>query len=373
MHLTWLEISKQALKKNIQTFRKRIGPKRVLSVAVKGNAYGHGLVDCAREFLEAGADYLCVNALYEARKLRKNDIKAPILVVGHIPPSDLSEAIKLDCEFVVYNLETLVELKQLRKKAKIHLKIETGNHRQGIPLEDLPDFIKELKNQPHLELRGISTHFSNIEDRISPTYALKQLADFKKAIEIIEKEGLKPSYKHCANSAAIMVLPEAHFNFVRLGTAAYGLWPSKKTKRAAQKLNSDISLSPALTWKCNIAQIKPTKKGALIGYGCTYKIPHDGKIAVLPVGYYDGYSRALSNKAHVLIKGQRAPVIGRVCMNMIMVNVSHIPDLKLEDDVVLIGKQGSEAIAAEEMAQWQNTINYEVVTRIGGHVERRLV
>ena len=372
MDLTWLEISASALTKNLQTFRRLIGPERILSVAVKGNAYGHGIVACAKVFLEAGADYLCVNALYEAKKLRESGIKAPILVIGYIPLSDLKEVIEINCEFIVYSQETLKELVRLKREAKIHLKIETGTHRQGILKEDLPAFIKTIKQNKHLKLQGISTHFANIEDRINHSYTLEQLTEFKIAIKILEESVLKPTYKHCANSAATMILPESLFNFVRLGIAAFGLWPSEKTKLAAQKMTPDTELTPALSWKCGIAQIKPVKKDDLIGYGCTHKMPHNGTIAVLPVGYYDGYSRALSNKGEVLIQGKRAPVIGRVCMNMIMVDVTHIPNLKLEDEVVLLGQQGNKKITAEEMASWQNTINYEVVTRVGEHLKRKI-
>ena len=370
MNLTWVEISKQALSSNIKTFRRLVGKDVRLAPAVKANAYGHGLVETSKTFLEAGADFLCINALYEAEELRKAGIKAPILVIGYTALSDLERAVDLDCDLTVYNLETIRALGKLKKAVNLHLKVETGNHRQGVRMEDVPAVLKEFEKHPNLRMAGISTHFANIEDRVNHKYALYQLKGFKKAIRMLEEAGHAPHYRHCANSAAAIVLPEAHFNFVRLGIGAYGLWPSDKTLRAAQHAGIDISLSPALTWKAVVAQVKEIEKGALVGYGCTYEMARKGRIAVLPVGYYDGYVRLLSNKGHVLIRGKKAPVIGRVCMNMIMVDVTQIPEVKLEDEVVLLGEQGKENISAEDMAALSGTINYEVTTRINERIPR---
>lgn len=373
MHLSWLEISQKALVNNIQTFRRLIGPERILGVAVKGNAYGHGIIECSKVFLKAGVDYLCVNSLQEAEILRKNKISSPILIMGYIALADLEEAVGLDCDLIVYNRETIKMLGKMKNKINIHLKIETGNHRQGIEIEDLPQFIRIFKEYKNLKLKGVSTHFADLEDRMDHTYATRQLEAFKRAIELLEKEDLEPEFRHCANTAATLLLPEAYFNFVRVGIGAYGLWPSEKTELSASKMENKPVLSPALTWKTKVAQIKEVKKGEFIGYGCTYQMSKNGRIAVLPVGYYEGFSRALSNKGMVLIQGQRAPVVGRVCMNMIMVDVTHIPKIKLEDEVVLIGRQGKEGITAEEMAELAGTINYEVVTRINKELGRRIL
>ncbi len=394
MELNWLEISKSALAHNIKTFRNLIGKDKILSVAVKANAYGHGLVGCSKIFLENGADVLCVNAVFEAEELRKSGIKSPILIIGYTPLSDLEKAVNLGCDLTVYNTETIEVLGKIapspllspqRKlgssvsldsclrrndKIRIHLKIETGNHRQGVRLEDLPDMVNLLKKHRNIQVVGISTHFANLEDRVNHQYALYQLKEFKKAIKFMEENGFAPHYRHCANSAAAILLPEAHFNFVRIGISAYGLWPSDKTELAAKRAGIKIELKPALTWKSIIAQVKEVKKDALIGYGCSYQMPKDGRIAVIPVGYYDGYVRLLSSRAHVLIHGKKAPVLGRVCMNMIMADVTDIPSAKLEDEVILIGSSGKEKITAEEMAEWSNTINYEVTTRINERILR---
>ncbi len=371
--LSYLDISKSALKHNLEVFREIVGTHVKLGIAIKGNAYGHGLVEVARALSEIGVDYFYLNAAFEAEQLRQAGIKTPLLMIGYTPLSDLKSIVELDGEVVVYNLESLKALAELKKKVKIHLKIETGNHRQGILLEDLPDFIEFIKRYESLKLQGVSTHFADIEDDRKHHYAHEQLEIFDKAIGLLEEEGLAPHLKHCANTAATLLMPETYFDLVRVGIGIYGLWPSPSVKNVFLESHPDIKLKPVLSWKTLVAQMKPVKKGDLIGYGCTYQMPHDGQIAVLPVGYYDGYSRALSNKGEVLIRGKRAPVIGRVCMNMIMVDVTGIPDLKLEEEVVLIGRQGDEAITAEEMAAWQDTINYEVVTRIGAHVERRVV
>lgn len=373
MELSTALISKEALRHNMQTFRKLIGKGKVLAVAVKANAYGHGLVECSKEFLKAGADYLCTNALFEAEELRRAGIKSPILIIGYTPLSDLEKAVQLKCDITVYNAETIKKLEQIGKKVNAHLKIETGNHRQGIRLEDLSDISKLLSKYKHIQVAGISTHFANLEDRVNHQYALYQLKEFKKAIRLIEEDGHAPHYRHSANSAAAILLPEAHFNFVRVGIGAYGLWPSEKTEMAAKRAGIEIVLKPALTWKSIISQVKEVKKDSLVGYGCMYQMPMDGRIAVIPVGYYDGYVRALSNKSYVLIRGKKAPVVGRVCMNMIMANVTDIPNAKLEDEVVLIGKQGREKITAEELGSWSKTINYEVTTRINERIPRHYI
>jgi len=372
MDLSWVEISKAALISNIKTFRKLVGEDIKLAPAVKSNAYGHGLVESAKVFVEAGADFLCVNALFEAEELRKFDIKSPILIIGYTALEDLKKAVALKCDLIIYNMESIKALGKLSRPANVHLKIETGNHRQGVRMEDIPAVLKEFKKHKNLRMAGISTHFANIEDRVNHKYALYQLKEFKKAIRMLEESGHAPHYRHCANSAAAIVLPEAHFNFVRIGIGAYGLWPSKKTLSASQHAGIDITLSPSLSWKTVITQVKEVEKGALIGYGCTYEMPKKGRIAVLPVGYYDGYVRLLSSKGHVLIRGKRAPVIGRVCMNMIMVDVTEIPEVKLEDEVVLIGSQGKECVSAEDMASLSSTINYEVTTRINDRIPRQL-
>lgn len=372
MNLTWVEFSKSAFLHNLALFKKLAGPNVVLAPNAKGNAYGHGLVECAQILQQANVNYLCINSPFEAKKLRESNVSTPLLMVGYTPLSDLEKMIDLKVDLVIYNLETLQKLIEIKKPVNLHLKIETGNHRQGIEIKNLPLWVEKIKKYDFLNIKGISTHFADLEDRISHSYALEQLNKFREAVQLLKNSGVNPDYKHCANTAALLMLPEAHFNFVRLGIGTYGLWPSEKTKIATETLHEKIELKPVLSWKTIVAQIKEVKKGALVGYGCTHEMTHDGQIAVLPVGYYDGYCRAHSNTGHVLIKGQKAPVIGRICMNMMMVDITSIADIKLEEEVVLLGKQGNEEIAAERLAEWSGTINYEVTTRINERIPRIL-
>jgi alanine racemase len=375
--LTWVEISRTNLTHNITVFRRLAGEERVLCAAVKGNAYGHGLVECAPLMVKAGADWLGVNALFEAVALYEEGIRAPIYIMGYIPLEDLPVALEKGFHFVVYNTETLHELALLTRKLQIpaltHLKLETGTHRQGVFDEGLDEVLDLYRNNPLLKMEGVATHFANIEDTTDHSYAEFQLRNFEKSLQLIRASGFSPKYIHAANTAATILFPKTHFTMVRTGVGCYGLWPSNETHVSAVQEGKNILLKPVLTWKTKIAQIKKVPAGSFIGYGCTYKTGHDSVVAVLPVGYYDGYDRGLSNQAHVLIGGKRAPVRGRIFMNMIVVDVTDIPGAKVEDEVVLLGRQGSEEISAEQVAQWLGTINYEVTTRINEKIPRKVV
>ena len=280
-------------------------------------------------------------------------------------------------DLVVYNLETLQRLAEDangKTPAKCHLKLETGTNRQGVAREQLPQFLELFRTKPQVQLIGVSTHFANIEDTTDHSYAEFQFKRYIEMKRLIEQSGLSVKYYHLASSAASLLFPHTHFNLARVGIALYGLWPSKETYlsyRLAGKQNQ--ILRPVLSWKTLVAQIKDVRKGEYIGYGTTFRATANLKIAVIPIGYYDGYDRQLSNCGHVLINGMRAPVRGRICMDMFMVDVTDIPEVRLESEVVLIGKSGDEVVRAEDVAGWANTINYEVVSRIGAHLERRVI
>ena len=375
--LTWVEISREALNNNIQQFRKLIGNK-ILCPCVKANAYGHGLVDTSRIFLEAGADWLAVNSIYEARTLREAEISSPIYILGYVPFGSLEEIFSLDTSLVVYNKETVDHLSKLGEKfgkhSKVHIKIETGNNRQGVLFKDLVEFAQYIKQKGNIEIEGLSTHFANIEDTTDHSYAHKQIDRFKESISELEKVGINIPVKHCANSAATILFPETHFDMVRTGIATYGMWPSTETYVSYLKERNDgFNLIPSFTWKTKIAQIKHVPKDEYVGYGLTFKTTRDTKLAILPVGYYDGYDRGISNGGYVLIHSQRAPLCGRVCMNIIMVDTTDIPEAKVEDEVVLIGSQGNESISAEQFGKWANTINYEVTTRVNERIPRIVI
>lgn len=355
-----------------------MGPKRIIAPSVKANAYGHGIVETSKIVLAASANWLCINALFEAEILRKAGIKAPIYILGFIMKHDLPEVVRLNCRLVVYNKETVKELARaaakLRKKAFVHIKVETGNNRQGVALGRLLDFANYIKQFPQIELEGISTHFANIEDTTNYSYAQHQLKNFHAAIDELKKAGIHIPIKHCANSAATLLFPETYFQMVRPGISVYGLWPSEETKATAKSKKLEIELKPVLTWKTRIAQVKEVPAGSYVGYGCTYRCKRKTRLAILPVGYYDGYDRSgFSNKSYVLIRGKAAPVRGRVCMNIIVVDVTKIPEARVEDPVTLLGKDGKREISADQLAEFAGTINYEITTRINEEIPRIVV
>ncbi len=374
----WVEISRKNLIHNLKFLKSRLRKKTKFGAVVKSNAYGHGIREVTKILLEEGVDYFMVNTLEEAMILRELGVKGFILIMGYIPESHIKDAVENGIRLVLYNRETIPLLKEVKretgKEPLLHLKIETGTNRQGIPIDSLVPFIEEMQNN-NLLIEGIYTHFANIEDTTDHTYAMYQLSMFKKACDIIEKMGIKLKFRHTACSAAILLFKKTHFDLVRAGISLYGLWPSKQTYLSYIMLHgrNRKNLKPVLTWKTVVAQIKNVSENECIGYGCTYRTTYPSKIAVLPVGYYEGYDRGLSNIGHVLIKGRRAPVRGRVCMNMIMVDITHIPDVSLGEEVVLLGKQKNMEITADEIASLLGTINYEVVTRINENLPRIIV
>jgi len=375
--LTWVEISRNALENNIRQFRGIITPKTILCPCVKANAYGHGLVDTAKIFTGAGADWLSVNSLYEARILRNAGITCPLYILGYVPAEGIREAVALDCRIVVYNRETVEAINQAAAAgagtARVHIKVETGSNRQGVLPEDLIAFARHIRKFKNIELEGIATHFANIEDTTDHSYAELQLAQFEKAAQSLEAAGIHVPLRHCANSAATILFKTTHFEMVRVGISGYGMWPSNETYVSyVKERRNSFKLIPAFTWKTKIAQIKTVPAGQYIGYGCTYKTGHATRLAIIPVGYYDGYDRAITS-AHVLVRGRRAPLRGRICMNIIMAEVTDIPEAALEDEVVLLGRSGEEFVSAEQFAQWAGTINYEVTTRVNDRIPRIVV
>jgi len=374
--LTWIEINRKALLHNLRQFRQRIGKKTKIMAVVKSNAYGHGLGEVAK-IVGSKTDWFGVNSLEEGIFLRQTKINQPILVLGYIPLSLIKEAIENDLSFVAYNQKTFSranqEAKKLKKRAKIHLKLETGTNRQGVDIKAALSLAQSSRREKGLELEGLYTHYANIEDTLDPSFAQEQLRKFKEAEKLLQKEGVKIPFKHTACTAATILFQETYFNLIRLGIGLYGLWPSRETKVSAQEKEIKINLKPVLTWKTKVAQVKEIGKGETVGYGRTFTTRRRTKMAILLVGYWDGYDRKLSNSSRALVKGYSAPVVGRICMNMMIVDITEIPRVKPEDEVVLLGKQDREEITAEEMAQKIGTINYEVVTRINPLILRKVV
>ncbi len=377
---TWIELSESAYANNIRFFRKIIGARPEFSVVIKANGYGHGWQSIARLAMKNQVDSFCVHSLGEALRLRRAGFNQNILIMGHVPIGRLEEAVEENFRLVVYNRETLLRLHEitasLYKLARIHLKLETGTFRQGIAQEELEWFLKELKHTPRILLEAVYTHFANIEDTTNHDYADYQRYCFNQLVRLIQSNGFPILKKHAASTAAAMLFPETHFDMVRLGIGQYGLWPSRETMVSyKEKFGEKISetLQPVLTWKARISQIKTVPADNTIGYGRTYKTTRDSRIAILPIGYSDGYDRMLSNQSYVLIKGKRAPLRGRVCMNLIMVDITDIPDVALEDEAVLIGKQGEEEITIDQLAAMSGTINYEVTARLNNEITRIIV
>ncbi len=376
--VSWVEISRQALAGNVARFKDHIGPGVKLAAVVKANAYGHGLREASRVVLEAGADWLAVNSLEEAAALRTAGVQAPMICLAYVPLALLEEAVMLDVRLTVYNYETVDCLGAIagrqKRTARLHLKVETGTNRQGVWGPDLLHLAQTVRKYPYLELEGLSTHYANIEDVTEHHFAEQQLNNFHEACQLLEDNGIPVAIKHTACTAAAILFPRTLFNLARVGIGIYGLWPSKETKISALQAGIALNeLAPVLTWKTRIAQIKNVRPGSAIGYGCTDLATQDTRLAVLPVGYYEGYDRRLSSIGYVLIRGRRAPVRGRVCMNMIMADVTNIPGVALEDETVLLGRQEKDSVSAETLAGKIGTINYEVVSRINPLIPRVVI
>jgi alanine racemase len=372
---TWVEISKKALLHNIGVFRKNIGKNVKIAAVVKADAYGHGLKEIM-PLLKNKVDLLAVDNIDEALIIRKINGSIPILILGYTTLANLSLPIENNISFVVYNMESLkkiVSLK-LKKLAKIHLKIETGLNRQGISKNKLPSLLKYIKNhKDSFLLEGAYTHFANVEDTLDPSFAKRQLAEFKKSLKVIKKEGFRPPLIHCAASAGTLLYPETHFSMVRVGFGIYGWWMSIETRVSLLAQKRDLDLRPVLTWKSIVAQIKDIDVGESVGYGRSWFATRKTKIAIIPVGYSDGYDRKLSNIGRVIINGVHADVVGRVAMNMIMVDVTDVKKIKLEDEVALLGNKDGLKVSADEIAKKIGTINYEVVSRINPLLPRIIV
>lgn len=373
--LVWVELDSRAPDYNIRQIRNGAAPGTLFCAVVKSNAYGHGVREIVP--LLQSADWFAVNSLEEALELKEIGVSKPVLILGHVPLNNLAYAVESGFRLTVYNKETIEALSRISEKnrrIKVHIKIETGTGRQGVLPENVKEFTEKIITSDSIEIEGLSTHFSNIEDTLNHSYAKKQLETLRKSLDEIKSIGVNPPVIHTACTAASILFPETHFNMLRSGIGVYGLWPSRETFLSVTSGERPVpELKPVLTWKTRVIQIKTFPTGSFIGYGCSYRTTRETRIAVLPVGYADGYDRSLGNMAYVLIYGKRAAVLGRVCMNLIMVDITDIENVRLEDEVVLLGRSGEEVITAELMADWASTINYEIVTRISPLLSRHLV
>ncbi len=396
---SWIEISKSALLHNFGQFQKLVGNETQVLCVVKANAYGYGLKEVIQ--LLNNANWIAwygVDNLNEAMIVNDADPKASVLILGYTMNDNLQIAVEHGISITIYSkeqLEKIVETK-LKKVAHVHLKVETGLNRQGLHLSELLDLVKFMqKNKGRLVLEGLSTHFANIEDTFDPGFAMQQLKNFQNAVDAMKKLGENPPFIHCAASAATLLYPETHFSMVRIGKALYGAWPSRETqiksqipmyndqweqRRIPKQVRDDVAntmnkidLIPVLTWKSIVAQVKEIQKGESVGYGRTWVAKRKTKIAVIPVGYSDGYDRGYSNNSRVIILGAYAPVIGRIAMNMFVIDVTDIKNLNVEDEVILVGRVGDKEISVDELAQRIGTINYEIEARVNPLLPRFVV
>lgn len=375
-NLAELEIDLSKLTQNIKNLKGLLKPETELMAVVKANAYGHGLIEVSRAAIEAGANWLGVINIDEAMALRETNIHKPILILGEVLNDDLRTAANKDISVAIISLEKIREVADINfdKPLKVHLKIDTGLNRLGLENSEIPEAIRILKSHQNIIIEGVYSHLASVEEN-DLAYAKKQIKNFKEAIKILKQNGVDDILKHIAASAATMVLKESHFDMVRCGVAQYGLWPSQEIK---ESFGRPDFLEPVLSYKTQIAQIKKVLKGEKIGYGCSFAADNDMMVGVIPVGYYEGLDRGLSNKGEVLVSGTRCPIIGRVCMNMAIVDLSTInpkSEIRMSNDieVTIIGKDGNEEVTADEMAEKLGTINYEIVTRLPAHLERKYI
>lgn len=373
--LSWCEISARALVENIRGFRTLVGPDVILAPVVKANAYGHGLELASSIFVKAGADALCVNDLWEASRLRRAGIGVPIHVVGRIPASEAAEAVELDVSAVVYDQDFVTAVNRAAAARdhtfRAHVKLETGTNRQGLGLEAATALVRWIDSCSNVVVAGAAMHFADVEDTTDHQFARQQLDVFMRLMNQLGLSGRPGFVRSVANSAATILWQQAHFEMVRPGISAYGMWPSSETLVSAALTRRDnIVLKPAITWKTRIVQVKEVPADDYIGYGRTFRATSPIRIAVIPVGYFDGYDRSLSNGAYALVNGRRAQIRGRVCMNMTMIDVTGIPEVCSGDEVVLMGRCGDEVISAETFGSWCGSINYEVTCRIAESIPR---
>ena len=359
-HTNYATIDLDAIAHNIAALKKHVGDHVTVMAVVKANAYGHGAVPVARVALESGASKLAVARVEEGVVLREAGITAPILVMGYALPAEAVTAVEHDLTTTVNTMQVAHALAERAtatgRVAKVHIKIDTGMGRFGLLPEETAAFVDQISRLGGLDLEGIYTHFADA-DSADKTYTQQQFDRFTAVVQTLEAAGHVFRLKHASSSAATLDLPAMHFDAVRLGIAIYGLHPSAEVEPA-------VPLRPALSVRSHVGRVRTLPAGSTVGYGRTYTAQSPTQVALVPVGYGDGYPRNLSNRGHVLINGQRAPIVGRVSMDQIVVDVTGIAAVEQDDEVVIIGEQMGARITAEEVAAQAETINYEITTRL---------
>ncbi|MFZ2087427.1 MAG: alanine racemase [Desulfobaccales bacterium] len=367
--LVELTVDLAALRHNYLQLRGRVSPGVKVLAVVKADAYGHGLVPAARALAAAGAEYLGVASLEEGLTLRQAGLHVPILLLMGIVPQESQAAVANDLEVVLYRRDVAQALEDagrfLGKKARVHFKVDTGMGRLGLHPQEVLAFLDGMRDSPSIEVLGLISHLATA-DEADKTYARKQLQEFLTLLATARGQGWELPLSHIANSAALVDLPEAHFGMVRPGISLYGSPP-------APGRSWGVDLKPVMSLTTQVLQLKRLPPGSSISYGRTYITPDWCSLAVLPVGYCNGYPRLLSNRGEVILKGRRAPIRGRVCMNLTMVEVSHIPGVAEGEPVTLLGENGGERLTADDLAAWAETISYDIYCSLGSANPHRFV
>jgi alanine racemase len=368
---TWVEIDARATRRNYDSFRKMLGKKTMLWSVVKSNAYGHGLFAFTKLADRFGVDGFCVDSIVEGIALRRLGIKKPILVLGPTLPDRFKEAKKLNIAITISNLQALKALAREHRPPEFHLKIDTGMHRQGFYLEELPATVALIKRSTSgikTSLKGIYTHFAAAKDLRDTKYTDIQLKRFHQAAALFEKAGFKKLIKHVSATGGTLLGARYHLDAVRVGIGLHGVWPSPEL---ARQLSKKIKLTPTLSWKAVVSEVKKLRKGDAIGYDLTERVPRDMMMAVIPIGYWHGFPRALSGVGEVLIHGKKCKVLGRVSMDIL---VTEAPKgAKPGDVATLIGRDGNVVITADDVAKKAHTTAYEILTRLNPLMERTIV
>jgi len=372
--LSYIELSKKNLIDNIRQFRNLVKRGTKISVAIKGNAYGHGQNEVAK-IVESYVDYFQVNSAEELELLRKVSDKRTF-VLGYVEKNDLEKIIKLNGIVAIFSLKELRDIDKIAEKLnlrpEIQIPIDAHLGREGFLEDDWSNLFTEIKKCRNVKLSGIYAHFANIENTLNFSHAQKQIKKYSKALKLARDFGFDNFETHISATSGVLVYEKNKgiHDVIRIGIGLYGMWPSLDIKKMCSK---KIELKPVLSWKTKVAQVKTLPKGSTVGYGLTYKTKKTTKIAIIPQGYADGFDRGLSNKGGVLIKGTRCKIVGIVSMNMFAVDVNHLPTVKAEDEVVILGRQGNKEIRAEEIARLIDTFNYEITARISSLLPRVIV
>lgn len=377
---TWAEVDLGAISHNVKELRRITSSEARLMAVVKANAYGHGALEVANTALKNGADFLGVARLEEGVYLRESGVSAPILVLGYTQPEYSSIVIEHGLVQTVYAFEAADALSlaasRLKKKAVVHIKVDTGMGRLGL-IPDNPRIsilgkhlhgsaqrdVESIAVLPNVEVEGIFTHFANADSK-DKSYTFKQMERFFDFLDKLKDSGIEIPIRHAANSAALIDLPETHLDMVRTGISLYGLYPSAEVKK------DRVNLIPAMSFKARVVQVKRVPAGFPVSYGMTYQTEKPTVIATVSAGYADGLNRMLSSGGQMLVKGMRANIAGRVCMDLTLLDVGHIPDVETGDEAVIFGRQEQDEITVDEIAESINTINYEVVTSVSSRVRR---